>query len=94
MPSVLLEDLLPVREPVSGWISASTAHRALKPFRTIREMRIYVGTGACIQEGGACVRGLKRGEREKRVKYNFKEEGTGMRVYNEKDNLCPGTSAV
>lgn len=74
MPSVLLEDLLPVREPVSGWISASTAHRALKPFRTIREMRIYVGTGACIQEGGACVRGLKRGEREKRIKYNFKEE--------------------
>ena len=33
-----------------------------------------MGTEARLREWGGLVRGLRRGEREKRVKYHFKEE--------------------
>lgn len=58
-------------------------------------MRMCEGAGACVREGGGLVSSLRRGEREEsKISFERGSEGAGMQVYNEKDNLCPGTSAV
>lgn len=85
-----------MREPASEQTPASSPHRALKTLQSpSEEMRIYVGPGAYIREGGDVVSLLRRGEREEcKIPFERGSEGAGLRVYNEKDNLCRGTSAV
>lgn len=54
-----------------------------------------MGTGVYTGEEAGLVSSLRKGERtESKISFSRGSEGTGMRVYNERDNLCPGTSAV
>lgn len=65
----------PMRECASEQIPATTPHRsAEKCSEPSEEVRIYVGSGACIQEEGLSRLVAHRGETAERVKYHFKEE--------------------